>query len=69
MTGCPTNVDNSRTRVYCVFNRCGLGLLGLFLCRLLYLFPFSSCVGDGSKKTEIMSQRAAKPKPTNQPFK
>ena len=63
--GCPTNVDNTRTRVYCFFSKCGLGLFGLFLCRLLHLFSFSSSVGEGSKKTKIKSQRAVKP---NQPL-
>ena len=57
MPGCPTNLDNSRTRIYCAFNRCGLGLLGL----LLQLLFFSSSVGNGSKKTKIISQRAVKP--------
>ena len=54
---------------FCAFNRCGLGLLGLILRRLLYLFSFSSSEGDGLKKTEIMSQRAVKPTQTNQPLK
>ena len=65
MPRCPTNVDNSRTRVYCAFNRCGLGLLGLFLYRLLYLFSFSSSVSDGSKKTEICLKELLNP---NQPI-
>ena len=69
MPGCPTNVDNSRARIYSAFNRCGLGLLRLILRRLLYLFSFSSSDGDGSEKTEIMSQRAVKPKQTSQPLK
>ena len=47
---CPTNVDNSRTIVYYAFNRCGLGLLGLFLCRLLYLFSFSSSAATARKR-------------------
>ena len=55
MPGYPSNVDNSRTRVYCAFNKYGLVLLELFVCRLLYPFSFPSFVGDG-EKTEIMSK-------------
>ena len=28
--GRPTNLDNSRTRAYCAYSRCGLGLFGHF---------------------------------------
>ena len=28
VSGCPANLDNSRTRAYCACNRCGWGLSG-----------------------------------------
>ena len=39
--GPPTNLDNSRARVYCACNRCVLGLFGHFFSRLSFLFSFS----------------------------
>ena len=36
----PTNLDNSRARVYCTCSRCGLGLFGHFFSRLSFLFSF-----------------------------
>ena len=45
----------------------GGGLFGLFFSHLSFLFSFSLSLGDGPIKTEILSQRAVKPKPTNQP--
>ena len=44
----------------------GGGLFGHFFSRLSFLFTFSLSVGDGSIQTEILSQRAVKPK-NNQP--
>ena len=41
----------------------GGGCLDIFL----LLYPFSLSLGDGPIWTEILSQRAAKPKTTNQP--
>ena len=65
--GCLTNSDNSRPRAYCTCSRCGLWL-GTFF-SLVYLFSvLSPSVGDGPIYTEILSQRAVKPKqPTNKP--
>ena len=37
----PTNLDNSRARVYCTCSRCGWGLFGHFFSRLSFLFSFS----------------------------
>ena len=44
----------------------GGGCLAIFFSRLSFLFSFSLSLGDGPKKTEILSQRAVKPK-NNQP--
>ena len=38
-----------------------------FFPRLSFLFSYSLSLGDGPIKIEILSQRAVKPKPTNQP--
>ena len=54
--GRPTNGDNSRARAYCVFNRCVWGVL-IFLSPTLS-FILSPSVGDGSIKTETLSQGA-----------
>ena len=64
--GRPTNLDKSRARVYCSCSRCGWGLFGHFFSRLSFLFSFSLSLGDGPIQTEILSQRAVKPKTTNQ---
>ena len=63
--GRPTNLDNRRAWAYCTCSRYGWGLFGHF-----FLFSFSSfslSLRDGPIKTEIPSQRAIKPKTTNQP--
>ena len=57
----------SRARAYCTFSRCGRGLFGHFYSHLSLLFSFSLSLGDGPIQTEILSQRAVKPKTTNQP--
>ena len=64
--GHPTNLDYSRARVYCACSGCGWGLLGHFFCCLSFLFSFSLSLGDGPIYTGILSQRAVKPKTTNQ---
>ena len=51
----------------CACNRCGWGLFGHFYSPLSFLSTFSLSLGDGSIWTEILSQRAVKPKTTNQP--
>ena len=45
----------------------GGGGLDIFFSRLSFLFSFSFSRGDGPIETEILSQRAVKPKTTNQP--
>ena len=37
--GPPTNLDNSRARVYCACSRCALGLFENFFSRLSFLSP------------------------------
>ena len=64
--GRPTSLDNSRARAYCACSRCARGLFGHF--SLIYLFSsLSLSLGDGPIETEILSQRAVKPKTTNHP--
>ena len=66
--GRPTNLDYSRARVYCTCSRCGWGLFWtFFFSHLSLLFSFSLSLGDGPILTEKLSQRAVKPKTTNQP--
>ena len=67
VSGRPTNLDYSRARAYCACSRCGLGLFGHF--SLIYHFSFlSPSLEEGLILTEILSQRAVKPKTTtNQP--
>ena len=65
--GRPANLDFSRTRAYCTCSRCGWGCLDIFFSRLSLLSSFSLFLGDGPIKTGIPSQRAAKPKTTDQP--
>ena len=65
--GSPTNLDHSRARAYCTCSRCGWGLFGHNFSHLSLLFSFSLSQGDGPIQTEILSQRAVKPKTTNQP--
>ena len=65
--GRPTNLDHSRARAYCACSRCGWGLFGIFLSHLSFLSSVSLSLGDGPIETEILSQRAVKPKTTNQP--
>ena len=64
----PTNLDYSRAKVCCACSRCGWGLFGHFFSRLSFLFSFSLSRGDGPIQTEILSQRAVKPKTSNQPI-
>ena len=45
----------------------GGGRFGHFFSRLSFLSSFFLSLGDGPIKTEILSQRAVKPKTTNQP--
>ena len=45
----------------------GGGVLGYFYSHLPMLSSFSLSLGDGPIQTEILSQRAVKPKTTNQP--
>ena len=64
--GRPTIFDYSRARAYCACSRCGWGWFGHFT----LIYPFSSfflSLGAGPIYTEILSQRAVKPKTTIQP--
>ena len=64
--GRPTHLEISRTRANCACSSCGWGLFEhLFLSSVIssFFLPFS--LGDGPIKTEILSQRAIKPKTTN----
>ena len=56
----------SRARAYCACSRCGWVLFGHFYSPLYFLFSFSLSFGDGPIWTEILSQRAVKPKTTSQ---
>ena len=58
----PTNLDFSWARAYCASSRCGRRLFGHFYSNLSFLSSFSLCQGDGTKETEILSQRALNPK-------
>ena len=64
--GRPTNFDFSRARAYCACSRCGWGLFGHFFSRLSLLSSFSVSLGDDPIYTEILPERAVKPKTTNQ---
>ena len=66
--GRPTNLDKSRVRADCACSMCGWGLFRHFFYCLSFLFSFSLSLGDGPIWTEILSQRAVKPKTTNQPI-
>ena len=55
------NLDDSN----CTCSRCGWGLFGHFYSPLSFLFSFYLSLGDGPIKTEILSERAVKPKTTN----
>ena len=65
--GRPTDLDYSRVRAYCACSMCGWELFGHFFSHLSLLCSFSYSLGDGPIQTEILSQRAVKPIPTNQP--
>ena len=67
MPGRPTNLDKSRARAYCACSMFGWELSGHFFSSLSFLFLFSLSLGDGPV-TEILSQRAFKPKTTYQPI-
>ena len=63
----PTNLDSSRARAYCACKRCVWGLFGHFSLVYLSLFflPLFGRRPDIDRNT--LSQRAVKPKTTNQP--
>ena len=65
--GRPTNLDYSRARAKCACSRYGWGLFGhFFLSSIISLF-FLPLSGRRPDMAEILSQRAVKPKTTNQP--
>ena len=61
-----TILDKSKARANCACSRCEWGLFGHFFSCLSFLFAISLSLGDGPIETGILSQRAIKPKPTNQ---
>ena len=71
--GRSTNFDYSRARAYFACSRWwwwgGLDIFSLVyqFSHLSFLFSISLSFGNGPIKTEILSQRAVKPKTTNQP--
>ena len=67
MVGWCDDPGYSRAGAYCACSRCGWGLFGQFYSPPSFLFSFSLSLGDGPIETEIRSQRAVKPKTTNQP--
>ena len=62
----PTNLDNSRARAYPLAIDAGGGCLDILLSSIISPF-FLSLSGKRPNNTEILSQRAVKPKTTNQP--
>ena len=66
--GSPTNLDNNEARAYCTCNRCGWGCFDIFFLSFFSLF-LSPSLGDCPAQTEILSQKAIKPKTTNQPMR
>ena len=67
--GCPSNLDKTRAMAYCLCGRGGGVCLDIFLSSIISLFFFSLSLGNGPIQTEVLSQRAVKPKTTNQPTK
>ena len=65
--GRPTILDYCRARAYCTRSRCGWGLFWTFLLSSILAFLFLPLLGRQPARTEILSQRAFKPKTTNQP--
>ena len=67
LPGHPSDLDNSRPRAYCACSRCRWELFGHFFSPLSFLssFSFYRYLGDGPIQTEILSQRAIKPRPTS----
>ena len=62
VSGASYNLDYSRVRAYCACSRCRWGLFTQFYSHLSFLSSFSLSLGDGPIWTEILSQRAVKPK-------
>ena len=64
--GHPTNLDNSRVRAYCACSRCGWGLFGHFFSHLSFSLFFLPLWKTARYRLNLLSQRAVKPKTTNQ---
>ena len=64
MPGHPTNLDNNRAKAHCLCSRCGCGLFRHLFSLLSFFFSFSRYLKDDLVQTEILSQRAIKPKTT-----
>ena len=63
--GRPINLDKSRPRAYCFCSKYRWGCLDIVFSRLSFFTSLSHTLADGSIKTEILSQSAAKTKTTN----
>ena len=63
MPGRPTNLDYSSEGPTALVVGAG-GVVWIFFSHLSLLFSLSLSLGDGPTETEILSQRAKKPKPT-----
>ena len=64
--GRPTSLNYSRAGVYYTCRRCGWGIVWIFVLSSSILISFSFSQVDGPIQTEILPQRAAKHKTTNQ---
>ena len=66
--GRPAGLEKGRAGAYCVCSLCGRGWFGHFFSSQSFLSSFSLSLGDGLIWTEILSQKAVKPKTINQPI-
>ena len=65
--GRPTFLDYSRARAYCAYSKCGWGLFGHFFSLCLFSLLSPSLWETARYRLIYFSQRAVKPKTTNQP--
>ena len=66
--GRPAGLDYSGTWASVLAEGAGGSCLDISFSRVSFLLSFSPSVGDGPIWTEILSQRAVKPKTINQPI-
>ena len=60
--GRPTNLDNSRTRAYCICSRCGLGLFGNFFLSSIFSLSFLPLWEMGRYRLKYCHKGPANPK-------